>query len=110
MVRQYPHYLFKVVSTDEAYQDDSGNWVGGDTEILFLCKCREEVNGSSQQIRVADGTFYLYSSLIQIPKNDISVTIGDIIVVSNDPECNDIRIKAECMRYSKDQLHSRLWV
>ena len=109
-VEQYPHYLFVVEGAANAVQDESGNWVEGEVKIKFHSRCREEVDGRGTEIAVAGGTFHKVTSLIQIPKGKPTIALGTPVIVSNDDECNDVRIKGVCLRYDPSQFHSRLWV
>lgn len=109
-IEQYPHYLFVVEGAANAVQDESGNWVEGEVKIKFHSRCREEVDGRGTEIAVAGGTFHKVTSLIQIPKGKPTIALGTPVIVSNDDECNDVRIKGVCLRYDPSQFHSRLWV
>lgn len=108
-IEQYPHYLF-AVETTESYRDDDGNWIPGSTTIVYKGKCREETNGKGSQIQLAGGTFHIFSSLIQLPKGTGRISEGSEVIIADDAEGNDIRIKGEVLKFSQEQLHSRLWV
>lgn len=107
---QYPHFLFVVEGGGDAIQDESGNWKEGEVSIKFFSRCREESDGRGTEIAVAGGTFHKVTSLIQIPKGKPTIPLGTPVIVSNDDECNDIRIKGVCLKFDPSQLHSRLWV
>lgn len=108
-IEQYPHFLF-VVETTETYRDEDGNWVPGETKHVFKSKCRDEKNGKALKIQLAGGEFYLFSSLIQLPKGTDGYGKGTEVVVTNDMAGNDVRIKAQVSDCDKGQLHSRLWL
>jgi hypothetical protein len=107
---QYPHYLFSVTATGESVQDENGNWTEAQESVEFVSMCREETNGQGAQIQIAGGTFYVFASLIQLPKNSPRVEIGTTVFVANDEAGSDIRIKGQSLKFDNGQLHSRLWV
>lgn len=109
-VIQYPHYLFSVRSGSDAAQDENGNWIVSGTANVFLSKCREETNGGGQELQVADGTYRKFSSLIQLPKGELSIEEGTSVFVSDYADGSSIRIKGTVLKVDKGQLHSRLWV
>lgn len=108
-IAQYPHYLF-AVETTESCRDDDGNWIPGQTTVVFKSRCREETNGKGSQIQLAGGNFHIFSSLVQLPKGTSKITEGSEVIITDDAEGNDIRIKGEVLKFSKEQLHSRLWI
>ena len=109
-IEQYKHYLFAVVG-GEATKDESGAWTD-DTEehLVFLSRCREEADGRGTEINVGGGKFHKVTSLIQLPKTAPKVAEGAPVVIANDPEGTDIRIRGVCLKFDAAQLHSRLWV
>jgi hypothetical protein len=110
MVKQYPHYLFAVIAGDESVQDENGNWTEAQESVEFVSMCREETNGKGSQIQIAGGTFYLFASLIQSPKNSTRVDVGTMVFVANDEAGLDIRIKGQSLKFDNGQLHNRLWL
>lgn len=108
-IEQYPHYLF-AVETSKSYRDDDGNWISDSTTIVYKGKCREETNGKGSQIQLAGGNFHVFSSLIQIPKGANRVSEGAEVIVADDANGEEIRIKGEVLKFDKGQLHSRLWL
>lgn len=109
-VKQYPHYLF-IFKSPEAYQDEKGNWVTPTEPVLtFHSKCREEVNSGQKQIQVGGGEYNVYKSVIQLPKIAKRIKEGSQIVVTDDDEGAEIRLKGTVLLFDKAQLHSRIWV
>lgn len=109
MVKQYPHYLFSV-KTSESKQGEDGYWSDGESSIELLSMCREETDGRGSEVQTADGTYRRFSSLIQIPKGSLVVEVGTIVIVSDNQDGTSIRIKGVALKFDKGQLHSRLWV
>jgi hypothetical protein len=107
---QYPHYLFSVTNGDESVQDENGNWTEMQEDVVFVSMCREETNGKGSQIQIAGGTFYVFASLIQLPKGSPMIGVGTTVFVSNDETGSDIRIKGQSLKFDNGQLHNRLWV
>lgn len=108
-IKQYPHYLFSLQTT-ETQRDEDGNWIPGTTEFVLVGRCREETTGKGSQIQTAGGVFTLYSSLVQLPKGTKRIPEGVEVIVSDDTGRESIRIQGEVLKFDKGQLHSRLWV
>ncbi len=109
MIVQYPHYLHAVIG-GESTQDDNGNWIQQEEEVVFISKCREETNGKGTQIQIAGGSFYVFASLIQLPRGAKQVSVGTQVFVSNDESGSNVRVKGTALKFDAGQLHSRLWV
>ena len=110
VVEQYPHYLFAVES-GESVKDETGSWSDvTEQKLTFLSRCREEADGRGTEINVGGGKFHKVTSLIQLPKTAPKVEEGAPVIIANDPEGTDIRIKGVCLKFDAAQLHSRLWV
>lgn len=109
MIIQYPHYLFALI-TGESTQGEDGRWSDEDQQTIFLSMCREETDGRGQEVQTADGTYRKYSSIIQIPKGDLTIDEGTSVFVSDHEDGSGARIKGVALKFDKGQLHSRLWV
>lgn len=109
MVKQYPHYLFALI-TGESTQGEDGRWSDEDQQAIFLSMCREETDGRGSEVQTADGTYRKYSSIIQIPKGDLTIDEGTSVFVSDHEDGSGARIKGVALKFDKGQLHSRLWV
>ncbi len=107
MVKQYPYNLF-IFETSPAFQDDNGDWQAGASDWVLASKCRDESNSKSAQIKLTDETAYTFESLIQLPKSCPTIETGVLSEV-RDSEGN-IRVNGTVRRFSKDQLHTRLWL
>lgn len=108
-VRQYPHYLF-AVSSGASQQDALGDWSDSPQTIQPLGACREETNGRGEEIQIAGGTYRRFSSIVYLPKGATNLPEGTEIIVCNDPEGKSVRIRAIVLKFSSDQLHSRIWL
>lgn len=109
MVRQYPYYLFALI-TAESMQDADGYWTSEVQESVFLSVCREETEGRGAEVQTADGTYRKFSSLIQIPKGALTIEEGTSIFVAENKDGSGVRIKGVALKFDKGQMHSRLWV
>lgn len=109
-LKQYPHYLFAIVAGGESVQDENGNWSDSESTPTFLSACREETSGKGTQVQVAGGNFVFSSSLVQLPRTAIKIENGTSVIVSNDPDGLDVRIKGVVLKYDVGQLHNRLWL
>ena len=108
-MKQYPHFLY-IIQPGESMQDEDGNWTETDNETVYIGPCREETSGKGNELRTAGGRFITYTSVIQLPKGSTRIQEGTTIIVSDDANCNSVRIKGTCLKYDAGQLHSRLWV
>lgn len=110
MVKQYPHYLF-ALSSEAATQNADGDFVdSGEKQYIFISMCREETNGRGSKLEVGDGTFIVYTSLIQLPKGSASVVEGQTVAVFDDEARTSLRVSGECLKFDNGQLHNRLWL
>ena len=111
MVKQYPHFLFVLVSGGTSVQDSEGNWIASQSTWRMHSVCREETNGKGQQIVGADGKATVYSSAVYLPKSAGSIAEGTEIFISNEnSENGPKRAKGTCLKFSVGQLSSRLWL
>ncbi|PQA60193.1 hypothetical protein C5O19_11400 [Siphonobacter curvatus] len=106
MVKQYAYELW-VFQVSESYQNGNGDWLEGTSEWVNVSKCRDESNSKGQSINLVDGSSYRFESLIQLPKKAPKVEAGTRVEVRDGSE---VRLSATVKRFSKDQLHSRIWV
>lgn len=107
MVKQYP-YILKVLQHQEATFDQrTGSWVGGEAQWVELGKCRDEINGSGAKITTEDSENYVYSAVVYAPKNTPTIGKGAKIQVWDK---NTLRLEGNVTRFSRDQLHSRIWL
>lgn len=110
-VKQYPHFLFVNKVNADSIQDADGNWIEQSTsEMVSLGSCREEVSGGGSVIKLADGEFHKYSSIVQMPLDIHDVKAGEEVVIATDELCENIRTKAPVIKFDRGQLHCRLWV
>jgi hypothetical protein len=107
MVSQYPYKLF-VFETTGDYQDANGDWRSGISSWVFISNCRDETNSKASQINLSDETAYVYDSLIQLPKSCPKVEVN-LLAEIRDLQGN-LRVKGTVKRFSRDQLHTRLWL
>lgn len=107
MVKQYPYFLFAYL-TGESTQDENGNWIENSGVWTNISVCRDESNTRASQITLEDETSYVFDSLIQLPISCHKVTVETEIQVRD--SSGNVRVKGKCRRFSKDQLHSRLWL
>lgn len=106
MVKQYP-YILKVYKEQEATFDQStAEWTQGVAEWIEWGKCRDEVS-SGGKITLQDGEQYSFSAVVYCPKHIKEINKGAIIQVWNN---GDLRLQGEVKRFSKDQLHARIWL
>ncbi|KAA6350869.1 hypothetical protein EZS27_001716 [termite gut metagenome] len=110
MVKQYPHYLFAVNSGKESVQDENGNWTESQESVELVSMCREETNGRGSEVQVAGGTFYRFTSLIQLPKGASRVEVGTSVFVAGNADGSGVRVQGRVLKFDVGQIHSRLWI
>lgn len=106
-VIQYPYNLEVQTKTESVFDENTGEWSVGEETWVFHSKCRDE-GGNGSRITTQDGEVYAYGSLIQLPKGTDGIRGGDHVRVT-DSEGN-VRVQGRTQKFSKDQLHSRLWL
>lgn len=121
---QYPHFLYTRAS-GEGVQNETGGWTGGEAVYEYHSRCREETNGRGTKVATADGTYRVFSALVQIPVDAARIPEGTEVIITDediDPAQlhnddfvsnatnNIIRIKGECLKFDKGRLHNRLWI
>ncbi len=94
MVRQYPHYLFKL--------NDRG-------EKVYLCRCREESN-TNKALRQADGLQLINTAVIYCKPCVLALYEGETLAVSNDAVGRDERVRGQVLKFDRGQLHNRIWI
>ena len=104
---QYPYTLKLFKSAESVYDEATGEFVNSGDEWVNHSKCRDEA-GNGNKITTPDGEVYSYGTLIQLPKGTDGIKSGDKIQVVDDS--GNVRFSGSVVRFSKDQLHSRIWV
>lgn len=106
-IKQYP-YLLKVLHEEEAvFDQDTAQWIEGQKEWKEFGKCRDEINGSGANITLQDGQKYIFSAVIYSPKNIPEIKKGSKVQVWDG---NSLRLEGDVVRFSKEQLHTRIWL
>jgi hypothetical protein len=77
------------------------------TEWAFWGNCREQHLGQGR-VRSANGDTYLYSSVVFADRNTPTVETGTNIEV-REPD-GYVRLAGDVKRFSKDEMHARIWV
>ncbi|MGV0921901.1 hypothetical protein ACTS94_16390 [Empedobacter falsenii] len=103
------HYLF-VEDNSLIYDEETGEMIPNPNGIKFISMCREQVNSSGKVIAGTDGITIAFNSLIHLDTSVLPIDLGKTIIVSNDSEGKDVRIKGSVLRFTEGLLHNRLWV
>jgi hypothetical protein len=77
------------------------------TEWAFWGNCREQHLGQGR-VRSANGETHLYSSVIFADRKIPSIETGILIEVREADE--RVRLSGEVKRFSRDAMHSRIWI
>lgn len=107
MVKQYPYTLYVYSNAGTTYNENTGEWTIGEPTWTKFSKCRDEIGGGGK-ITTADGEVYNYGAVVYMPKGTEGIKNGDRIKVLD--EAGNTRLESSVQRFTKDQLHSRLWV
>jgi len=94
-IEQYPHYLFK--------EDAMG-------VKSYVSRCREQTMGFDPAATQQVVLFGKHSSLIQIPYGSPKIAVDVMVVVTNDLDGTDERVRGNVIKYDEGQLHNRLWI
>lgn len=103
------HYLF-IEDNSLIYDEETGEMIPNENGIKFISMCREQVNSSGKVIAGTDGITISFNSVIHLEKTILPIDLGKTIIVSNDLEGKDVRIKGAVLRFTEGLLHNRLWV
>jgi len=107
-IKLYPYQLEVFVSGESVYNEDTGEWEVSESKWTVWSKCRDEVAGSGAKINTEDGEVYEYGWMVYCPKNTPKIDKGTKVRVT-DSEGN-LRAEKSVIRFSKDQLHCRIWL
>lgn len=105
----HAHYLF-VEENSLIYDEETGEMIPNENGIKLISMCREQVNSSGKVISGTDGITIAFNSIIHLDKSVLPIELGKTIIVSNDSEGKDVRIKGSVLRFTEGILHNRLWV
>jgi hypothetical protein len=103
MVIQYPHTLTLSIRP-EASLDINGNYVEG-VPTTKTFSCRVESNTKGAKVGLVDGTHYVFSWIVYLPKGSDLIPVGSEVIINSIQEA-----KGEVKMFSKGQLNSRLWL
>ena len=123
---QYPYFLYKQESQEEAVQDNEGNFESSPPVWVLHSKCRDEVNGSGKSITLPNGANYVYSAVIYLPKetsiipettniivskNELSLSgIQDESIIKSLRLAGEIRSNGVIKGFEESRLNLRLWL
>ena len=106
---QYPHTLY-LITPKEAIKGSTGDWedqTGAAIVTDDLGACREEPNGSGATITLEDGTVHKFSSMIYLPKQDLTLVAGQSVQVND--EAGNVMFTGTIARFDKGRLNCRIW-
>ncbi|GAB3973829.1 hypothetical protein GCM10028806_28510 [Spirosoma terrae] len=106
MIKQYPYQLW-VLAVAESDVDNQGNFLESESQFVLTASCRDEANTGGQTVQLADSSTIKYDTLIQLPKSCPVIEAGASIKVLDG---STLRVEGIVKRFSRDQLHCRLWV
>ncbi len=105
MVRQYPYQLWAFV-TDEPAQNDNGDFQKPTSDWQNVAKCRDEANTQVRTVVLTDSSESGFDTVIYLPKSTAKLAEGTPIEVRDG---TTVRLAATVKRFTKEQLHCRLW-
>jgi hypothetical protein len=105
-VKQYPYKLFKKVDI-ATVQDENGDWTKGTSEWVEVGPCRDESNTKASVVNLVDGSAYVYSATVYMPKTTEAIKTGTMIQVKDG---DNVRVYGAVNRFVTNQLNCQLWV
>lgn len=105
MIKQYPYRLWIQTQPDSEFVN--GAFTETETVWENVSVCRDEANQRGQVIQLTDSSTLKYDVLIQLPTSCPTIAEGTPIQVRDG---DTVRVNATAKRFSRDQLHCRLWV
>lgn len=106
VIIQYPYKLKVLIQTEAIFVQETAEWIQGFEEWQEWGKCRDEISNATI-VSKEDGAFYQYSAIVYCPKSINKIDKGAKIQIWHGDE---LRLEGEVRRFSKDQLHTRIWV
>lgn len=107
MVTQYPYNLEVEMTKESTYNEQTGTWSEESKWWKLHSECRDEMSSSGTKVLTIDGEQYEYSWVIFMPKSSKVILPGTKVRVKDGDK---VRVEARAIRFSNDQLHSRLWL
>ncbi|MVM35265.1 hypothetical protein GO755_34910 [Spirosoma sp. HMF4905] len=98
-----------IPSTAPATADANGNFQESGITWTIASPCRDEANSGGNRVQLTDSSTVVYESLIQLPKSCPDIAVNTPIRVMAMDQ-STIRVKGEVKRFSRDQLHCRIWI
>lgn len=88
--------------------DENGFPIPSTSSMEFLTDCRDSPSGGGSVINTAQGESVKYGSVIYTPKGLEPIPENTLLEVRN--EDGTVRLKANVIRFAKEQAHCRIWV
>lgn len=107
MVEFRPHRL-RIRSTTGHRDESTGDWITGSELWSEPIPCRYVANGTGQQIKLEDGTFYTFSYVVYLDPDDLTYKYGDMVRLY-DKDWN-LQSEQPITRSHKGQLNTKLWL
>ena len=107
MVEFRPHRL-RIRSTTGHRDDATGDWIADTESWSDPIPCRYVANGTGQQIKLDDGTFYTFSYVVYLDPDDRIYRHGDM--VRRYDKAGNLQSEQPITRPHKGQLDTKLWL
>lgn len=106
VINMIPHTLSYFV-TSEGYEDDNGDWHGGESGWSEPMACHAVPSGKANEITFADGTTSTYSYTVgRLAPDCREFQIGEVVRLN----VNGIEREFEVKGFHRYQLQSKIWV
>lgn len=106
MIDQRPHILVSHSSTTGTY-NDNGDWIPGVAVNSVPVRCRVEGNDAGREIRLDDGSAYVYSYMVYLGQDSPEYSHGQKIDLYD--EHGVLLDSVAVKKFSRGQLNSRIW-
>ena len=107
MVEFRPHRL-RIRSTTGHRDNATGDWIADTESWSDPIPCRYVANGTGQQIKLADGTFYALSYVVYLDPADRIYRHGDMVRLYD--KAGNLQSEQPITRPHKGQLDTKLWL
>ncbi|WP_143154076.1 hypothetical protein [Cruoricaptor ignavus] len=107
MIVQYPYNLYVFNAQPRGFDDDGFALPSNPNEWAYHSKCRDIPASGGSRGQTESGDVINYSYTIVMPLGTAEIEAGTKIKVTDG---KGTRLSGEVIRFTRKQLHCRLWV
>lgn len=81
--------MMQIWREEDAKQDpETGDWIEGEHQWMYFCRCNARQNGKATMIRGQNGESFLYSYEIILPPDVKPIPIGTKVRITDNKQIN----------------------